>query len=233
MQLAMNEINALNEADGFGHLEMGIAINSGNVVVGNIGSERRAKYGVVGALVNFTGRMESYTVGGQVLISPSTCSKLTGLIEVGDRFQVQMKGVPEPVTLYEVQGLGEPHNIRLPAKSETLTALPRRLAVNLYHIKDKIVSGDIVNAWITDLSLSSAIIACEGSVLEWQDVCLHLKDDQGKEEQGEIFAKVVSVKARADGGTEAMLRFTSVSPGVYQVIRRTMSHHELNLNGQR
>jgi sigma-B regulation protein RsbU (phosphoserine phosphatase) len=224
MQLAMSEINALNETEGFGHLEMGIAVNSGNVVVGNIGSERRTKYGVVGALVNFTGRMESYTVGGQILVSPSTCHRLTGLIELGDHFQVQMKGVPEPVTLYEVQGLGEPHHIRLPAKSGTLTALSRRLAVNLYHIKDKVVSGDIVNAWITDLSLSSAIIACEGSVLEWQDVCLHLKGDQGKEEQGDIFAKVMTVKAGADGGTEAMVRFTSVSPEIYQVIRRTVAH---------
>jgi class 3 adenylate cyclase len=232
MQLAMSEINALNEADGFGHLEMGIAVNSGNVVVGNIGSERRTKYGVVGALVNFTGRMESYTVGGQVLVSPSTCSRLTGIIELGDRFEVQMKGVPEPVTLYEVQGLGEPHNIRLPEKSGILTALPRRLAVNLYHIRDKIVSGSAENAWITDLSLSAANIACVGSVLAWQDVRLHLKDDQGQEAQGEIFAKVVSVKTGADGGTEALLRFTSVSPEIYKVIRRTVGHLDLNLNSR-
>ena len=43
-------------------------MNTGDVVVGNIGSERRTKYGIVGAQVNFTGRMESYSVGGQVLI---------------------------------------------------------------------------------------------------------------------------------------------------------------------
>lgn len=221
MQLAMSEINALNEIDGFGHLEMGIAVNSGNVVVGNIGSEKRTKYGVVGALVNFTGRMESYTVGGQVLVSPSTYHKLTDLIEVGNRFQVQMKGVPEPVTLYEVQGLGEPHNIRLPTKSEATTALHQRLAVRLVTIKDKAVSGAIEDAWITHLGFSSAVIAC-GGLSEWQDVRLHLKDAQGKEQEGVIFAKVMTVKAGADGNTEAVVRFTSVSPESYQVIRRTV-----------
>ena len=47
MQLAMEEINAQNEADGLPHLEMGVAVNTGEVVVGNIGSEKRAKYGVL------------------------------------------------------------------------------------------------------------------------------------------------------------------------------------------
>ena len=43
MQTSMEEINALNEVDGFPRLEMGIAVNTGEVVVGNIGSERRAE----------------------------------------------------------------------------------------------------------------------------------------------------------------------------------------------
>jgi len=45
--------------DSITELEMGIAVNTGRVVVGNIGSEKRTKYGAVGAEVNFTGRVES------------------------------------------------------------------------------------------------------------------------------------------------------------------------------
>ena len=65
MQAAMDEINFLNEADGLPYLEMGVAVNTGAVVVGNIGSERRTKYSVVGAHVNFTGRIESFALGGR------------------------------------------------------------------------------------------------------------------------------------------------------------------------
>ena len=82
MQAAMDEINTLNEADGLPRLDMGVAANTGSVVVGNIGSEKRAKYGAVGAQVNFTGRMESFTVGGQVLISSSTYEKLSQFLDI-------------------------------------------------------------------------------------------------------------------------------------------------------
>ncbi|MEJ2672375.1 MAG: adenylate/guanylate cyclase domain-containing protein, partial [Deltaproteobacteria bacterium] len=81
MQRALDEINRLNAADGLPHLQMGIAVNTAKVLVGNIGSEKRTKYGVVGSAVNFTGRMESYSVGGQVLISGSTYEQVRDLIE--------------------------------------------------------------------------------------------------------------------------------------------------------
>ena len=77
MQQVMAEINTRNLADGLPTLEMGIAVNTGNVVVGNIGSDKRIKYGAVGPDVNFTGRMESFSVGGQVLISQSTFERLS------------------------------------------------------------------------------------------------------------------------------------------------------------
>ena len=54
MQLALDELNRRNEEHGLPRLEMGLAVHTGEVVVGNIGSERRAKYGVVGPPVNAT-----------------------------------------------------------------------------------------------------------------------------------------------------------------------------------
>jgi adenylate cyclase len=76
MQLVMAAVNQQMEEWGFSALEMGIGIHTGEVVVGNIGSEKRAKYGVVGANVNLTYRIESYTTGGQILISQATYDKL-------------------------------------------------------------------------------------------------------------------------------------------------------------
>lgn len=52
MQLAMNKVNEQLQALGFASLEMGIGINTGEVVVGNIGSEKRTQYSVLGNEVN-------------------------------------------------------------------------------------------------------------------------------------------------------------------------------------
>jgi len=72
MQLARDARNREYFAKGWPPLDMGIGINTGLAVVGNMGSSRRIKYGVVGHPVNLAARIESFTVGGQVLVSDST-----------------------------------------------------------------------------------------------------------------------------------------------------------------
>ena len=63
--------------------EMGIGVHTGEAVVGNIGSEQRAKYAVVGSAVNVATRVEGATVGGQVLLTARTLSELGSLGRVG------------------------------------------------------------------------------------------------------------------------------------------------------
>jgi adenylate cyclase len=188
-------------------------------VVGNIGSEKRAKYSVVGSAVNFTGRMESYSVGGQVLISSSTYDRVRDLVEVQGTMQVQMKGVPLPATLYDVQGVGGPQAIRLKARSDTLIALSAPLNVQVFLIKDKIVRGAAGRAWITHLCDTSAKITLEGELQEWDDVRIHLLDEHDAL-TGKMYGKVTAVRPLGDALHEADVRFTSVSQDAYDVIRR-------------
>jgi sigma-B regulation protein RsbU (phosphoserine phosphatase) len=222
MQAAMDEINAANETDGLPHLEMGIAVNTGAVVVGNIGSEKRMKYSVVGAHVNFTGRMESYSVGGQVLVSPSTYQRVQDLVEVRDTLQVQMKGVPRPATLYDVRGISGPYEVHLKDRREHLLELPQKMMVRLYRISEKIVRGTIEVAWITHLCDTAAQVHFEGELKEWEDIRLHLLDEAGAEIPGKIYGKVTLVQAAEEGRHQATIRFTSVSPEIYQIIQRTV-----------
>ena len=69
MQHALVEVNRLNAVAGLRALEMGIALHTGEVVVGNIGSDLRSEYSVIGSNVNLVARIESLSVGGQVLVS--------------------------------------------------------------------------------------------------------------------------------------------------------------------
>lgn len=141
MQEAMGDLNRLNQADGLPHLEMGIAVNTGTVVVGNIGSERRSKYSVVGSDVNFASRIESFALGGQVLISATTYERVKELVEVGDLLQAEMKGIPGKATLYEVRAIGAPYNIRIQTRSQALVRLASPMNIHLQRIQEKVVIG--------------------------------------------------------------------------------------------
>ena len=115
MQLAMEDINEAHAARGLPRFEMGIGLNTGEAVVGNIGSEQRAKYAVVGAAVNLAARVEGSTVGGQVSMSAGTHEQIRDLAEVADTLSVELKGLAEPLTLYELVGLRGRFAQRLPS----------------------------------------------------------------------------------------------------------------------
>ena len=104
MQAAMVDINARNEADGFPVINTGIAINTGDVIAGNIGSERRSKYGFVGHPMNVTSRIEDITAGGEILISDSTLQSLKGNFSLGRSQQLNVKGIDETIVVHQITG---------------------------------------------------------------------------------------------------------------------------------
>lgn len=107
MQAAMDRVNAANAAAGLPKLGMGIGIHSGEAVVGNIGTEQRTKYGVVGNVVNLAARIESLTTGGQVLISGAVHDALEGSVRTRNVRTFEPKGAPAPLQVYELEGLGD------------------------------------------------------------------------------------------------------------------------------
>jgi class 3 adenylate cyclase len=221
MQLAMEEINGQNEADGLPHLEMGVAVNTGEVVVGNIGSEKRAKYGAVGAQVNFTGRVESFTVGGQVLISRGTYERLSDKLDVRQVLDVEMKGVPGKVKLYDIKGISGDYESCLHDRDERLTQIGDGIAVQVFRLDQKIMSGNGEGGHITYVSLTTAKVVFEKGISPWEDVRIAIEQDPPIQECAEIYGKVISVN-RLPEGTEGLVRFTSVSAPAYKLIRKLL-----------
>ena len=105
MQAAMDEINRQNSADGLPQIEIAIALNTGEVVAGNIGSERRSKYGFVGHEVNVTSRIEDAALPNEILISERTldCLKKEHFV-VGPARNLKPKGIEETLAVFPIMG---------------------------------------------------------------------------------------------------------------------------------
>ena len=219
MQLAMTEVNQRLTAKGAAELEMGIGIHTGRVIVGNIGSLRRTKYAAVGSNVNLAGRIESFTTGGQLLISENTREKIKAPLRIDGQFQVEPKGATRSLQLYEVGGIGEPFNLSLPSRSEALCPLPQPLPISFTVLEEKFVGRTVHEGRLAALSDSEAGIESELSLVPLSNLKIELKPVAGANPGGEIYAKVIGAVAGASGQTR--IRFTSLSPELKVWVQQT------------
>ncbi|MDM8550484.1 adenylate/guanylate cyclase domain-containing protein [Desulfobacterales bacterium HSG2] len=191
MQMAMKEVNGRNRQGGYPEVAQGIGINTGDLVVGNIGSEKRSKYGVVGRNVNLASRIESYTVGGQILISESTLKDCGPILRIDDEMEVMPKGLKDPITIYEVGGIAGEYNLFLPEKKEAeLLDLKQFLPIQFTPLSGKHASEEMFQGHVLKVAAEGAEIRAELAVERLSNLKISLFDDEGYEITTELYAKV-------------------------------------------
>jgi adenylate cyclase len=194
MQNAVVEINTEQRRLNLPELAMGIGINSGEVVVGNIGSKERAKYSAIGSPINTAYRVESYTVGGQILISPTTYAKVKPWVHVQGRMEVQFKGLDHSVTLYDVAGIGGTYQVSLPEKAVVpFIKLEPPVSITCYPLEGKTVSGASISGRITRFGESAVEVSMEERVAVHANLKVLLAAEEGPG-LAEGYAKVVSIE---------------------------------------
>lgn len=201
MQQRMAQVNAWNAARGYPALAMGIGINTDEVILGNLGSEKRTKYGVIGAAVNLTGRIESYTTEGQIVISPTTRARIAEPLTVESEFEAAPKGVTEPITITAVSGIGGAYGVSLAApEAEALRPLASPCPVEFRVLDGKHVQGQALRGSILAVNAHRALLETAAPVQVFDNLCLDVC--------GGLYAKAVG----RDGGV-LTLRFTAFPDG--------------------
>ncbi|MBW1788956.1 MAG: CHASE2 domain-containing protein, partial [Deltaproteobacteria bacterium] len=214
MQNAMGPFNEDQRRRGLPELAMGIGINGGEVVVGNIGSEKRAKYSAIGTPINMAYRIEANTVGGQILISPETFEKVSSQVDVRGTLTAQFKGIDRPVNLYEICGIQGRYKTALAEKpDDSVAPITSPLSVKCFVLKGKTVSEDVIMGRILGIGRSSAEIALESPVAVLANVKLELVTEDGSGFP-EMYAKVMSVEQTdaASSKFKARMEFTWLPP---------------------
>jgi class 3 adenylate cyclase len=222
MQLAVEAFNREQRRQGLPEVAMGIGINTGEVIVGNIGSEQRAKYGAVGHAINVAYRIESYTIGGQILVSPATYEHVQSRARVQDTVTATFKGLDQPVTLYDVVGLAGDEPLSLPrAIPDVLSRLPRPVPVACYPVAGKVVSPLSVRGRLVALGAGAADLALDEPIGGEGDLKIVLEGAPG--ERCEVYAKALPAGGRTAAGPALRVMFTSMTEAAKAVLaeRRT------------
>jgi adenylate cyclase len=217
MQSAMTAVNEQNQQLGLPAIEMGIGINTGEVVVGNVGSQKRAKYTVVGSHVNLAARIESYTVGGQILISEDTLKAANCDVRIDGELKVEPKGIRVPITLYEVGGIGSPYHLEIPETTDVLLPLKQEISLEYTVLEGKHAVGNLFQGVFTRLSNSGAELRTDHSLDLLSNLKIHLQTEREQTSlPGDLYAKVMRKAANQEN--HFLIRFTSIPPEVATVL---------------
>jgi class 3 adenylate cyclase len=202
MQLAMDEVNEWNIKNRYPLMEMGIGLNSGETIVGNIGSTKSMKYNVIGNTVNLASRIESFSTGNQVMISENTYKLTQAELRVGQTMEVSAKGLREPIMVYQIDGIGAPYFLEIKTNEIPLNRLPAPIPVLCYRIDNKRVEIVQMRYYVLSISVAKAIIIPESGVKPLE-VFENIK--MVNSEGDEVFAKIIR---KSDEGVIG-LRFTT------------------------
>ena len=109
MRKAIETFNRENSGKDLPQLKIGIGIHTGEVILGNIGSERKLDYTVIGDSVNLASRLEGLTktYGSSIIISHDTYEHVQNEISCRVLDYVKVKGKAKPITIYEVMDEGD------------------------------------------------------------------------------------------------------------------------------
>jgi adenylate cyclase len=101
MQDATEALMSKRATQGKETFAIGIGINSGSAIVGNVGSENRMDYTTIGNMVNVAARLQQIAKGGEILMGEDTYLQVKGQCSIRKKGKISVKNKAEPILCYE------------------------------------------------------------------------------------------------------------------------------------
>ena len=224
MQNALMELNEELVREGNPILEMGIGINTGSVIVGNIGSEMRTKYGIVGTTINIASRIESNTIGGQVLVGESTYNLVKEKVTADPPQTIIMKGLKKPLVIYSVSEIGPPFNIKLNASVSKENGVEILLPFSFWKVVEgKKIADESLHGETITLNDSEIIASIQPPPEPLTDIKLMFDFCVEAHCFEDIYAKVLPFDSQKDK-THSRLKITSINQKDKEVLNKWISN---------
>ncbi len=199
MQNAMSRVNAYCEEMGYGKLKMGIGIHCGEGFIGNVGSEDMMRYNVMGNVVNVCSRIESLSLGGQVMASKDIVKRAKVDIHVENDMYTHVKGVSDALNICSVTGIEGNYNVYI-----SYTDMAKRYAVkeeihaDIYKIKNKLVEKEGIGVKLKEISTDTVVAEFTGKKEQiapetYTDVEIIIKEDLSNKTYIKAYGKISGV----------------------------------------
>ncbi len=131
MQLAMHDVNERNRSQGLPELQLGIGVNTGEVMVGNVGSDKHASFSVVGKEVNLTASIETHAKGGEILISEATFMGGELQVWTDGKRELRPNGFSHGIMVYRLTGMSGKYKLSLNVGETQAGSPPSALPVDV------------------------------------------------------------------------------------------------------
>jgi class 3 adenylate cyclase len=217
MQNALRKLNKEFTREGFPPLEMGIGINTGSVIVGNIGSDIRSKYGIIGVPVNTASRIESITTGGQVFIGEPTYRLVESGVQVEKPHTVMMKGLKKPLICFPVKAIYSPYQVKLKTIEKKSRQIELQLAFTCWQLDGKKVMEPAMAGQTLAVAEDIWQVAVTPPLEPLTDIKVQLNFCAEAHCFEAIYAKVLETESR-ESDTINRLRITGIQPDDRKII---------------
>ena len=211
MQNALVRLTQALEKEGYPPLEMGIGLNTGSVIIGNIGSHARMKFGIVGEAINATARIESNTIGGQILVGQATYELIESQAQTEFQYSLHAKGMKEPITIHSLIGLKGAESLTLKRRTGPAASIEFPVRFDYWEVRDKEIVGNPETGQARWANSQAFRVDVSHSLKPMANLRIRFKEPFGNHRFEDIYTKVTFESSDPDHAVP-ILRITAMAP---------------------